>query len=60
MSEIIAESENEQKIHDAVISKTIESVEVLDDMDSFLVFHFTDKTKLMIRYDYVYEWKLLG
>ena len=58
--DIIAESENEQKIHDAVINKTIESVEVLDGMDSFLVFRFTDKTKLMIRYDYVYGWKLLG
>jgi hypothetical protein len=58
---VIAESENERDIKDQLNGKTIERFEILEEyMDNFIVLYFTDKTKLMIRYDYIYEWKLLS
>jgi len=58
--DVIAESELERDIKDQLNGKTIERFEVLENMDTFIVLYFTDKTKLMIRYDYIYEWKLLS
>ena len=44
------------EISDATKGKTIERVEINNDMEDWLIFYFTDKTELRLRYDWIYEW----
>lgn len=47
------------QMNEAVTGKTIERVDLDDNgMDSFLVFTFADGTRLRIRYDWIYEWRV--
>lgn len=47
------------QLNAAIVGKTVERFDIDDDrMDSFLVLSFTDGTRLRIRYDYIYEWRL--
>ncbi len=47
------------QLNAAIAGKTVERFDIDDDrMDSFIVLSFTDGTRLRIRYDYIYEWRL--
>ena len=44
-----------------IIGKTISKCEVLDEgMDNILQFQFADGSSLHFRYDWIYEWELIG
>lgn len=48
-----------KELNEAIAGKTVERFDIDDDrMDSFVVLSFTDGTRLRIRYDYIYEWRL--
>jgi len=49
------------KMTESLRGKTIKSIETPEGgPDDYLVFVFTDGTRLVIRYDYIYEYALIG
>jgi hypothetical protein len=48
-------NESPQQITSAISGKTIDKV---TDGDGIVTFHFTDGTKLKVRYDWLYYWSV--
>ena len=44
------------EMREQLVGKIISNVTVDDGMDWLFIFHFTDKTKLVVKYNCIYEW----
>jgi len=49
-------SDSADEITAAIKEKKIKGVAISDEMNSWLIFQFTDGTELHIKYDWIYEW----